>query len=426
MSNASKIIIAATIILFGSIQTHSQTPADVEFGEILNSGDLFLLKKQYPALKDSINIEMLNLIAEAQLGIGFNRLERAATALDSLLQFHQEALGTEATVGIAALRAMNLLNMGLYSDAGQAGSNLANALKPMLPFEQLYSFVFIERVGKALANTLAPRLKRPQHDVVVPMTVDTITRGYHLHIPVTVNGITKNYIFDTGCPFGNFVSEKYAQEVELKIIADSVPVSGMTVGFVKLATADSLQIGEIIQYNPIFMIAPHNATTDSVLPFDGVLGYHFIRDIKETIIDNQNKTFIFPHKISHETTNMFFSSNVPNIRIEYNSQPFDIIFDSGSVKSDLGGNFAQLFPETLSGLTEQETNRGGFGGISTLNGMAIPEFHFTISGTPVTLYNTEVITYANNKPYSGALGADFILSFKRLTINYENMFVRGE
>lgn len=32
---------------------------------------------------------MLKLVSEAQLGIGFNQLERAESALDSLLQFHQ-------------------------------------------------------------------------------------------------------------------------------------------------------------------------------------------------------------------------------------------------------------------------------------------------------------------------------------------------
>ncbi len=97
-------------------------------GEILNSGDLFLLKEEYPNLKDSVSVKMLDFMVEAQLGIGFNKLENAAVALD---------------------------------------------------------------------------------------------RGQHIYIPVEVNGTTKSYIFGTGCSFGNFVSEKYAEEVGLKIAADS-------------------------------------------------------------------------------------------------------------------------------------------------------------------------------------------------------------
>ena len=51
---------------------------------------------------------MLKLVSEAQLGIGFNQLERAESALDSLLQFHQSELGAGTSIGMAAIRAMNL------------------------------------------------------------------------------------------------------------------------------------------------------------------------------------------------------------------------------------------------------------------------------------------------------------------------------
>lgn len=88
----------------------------------------------------------------------------------------------------------------------------------------------------------------------MPLSVETVGRGKHIYIPVEVNGITKNYIFDTGCSFGNFVSEKYAEEVGLKIVADSIPVSGMEIGLVKLAVADSMKIGEMVYHNPVLWL----------------------------------------------------------------------------------------------------------------------------------------------------------------------------
>lgn len=423
----NKLLFSLTVFLLGYNSVYSQTQTDIKMGEILNSGDLFQLKEQYPILKDSISIEMLKLVSEAQLGIGFNQLERAEVALDSLLQFHQSELGAETSIGMAAIRAMNLLNLGLYSQAGQAGEDLVNALKGKQPFQSLYSFVFIERMGKALSEYPRPYVERPSHDVVVPMKCDTVGRGFHFYIPVEVNGITKDYIYDTGCSFGNFVSEKYAKEVGLKIISDSIPVSGMKIGFVKLATADSLKIGEIVYHNPIFMVAPPDERLDSVFTFDGVLGYHFIRDIKETIIDNESKSFVFPYHISDGESNMFLSSNTPNVRIEYKGQPFNLIFDTGNVKSDLGDTFAQMFPETVSGLTDHESSRGGFGGISKVRAVTLPEFCFNLSGQPVTLHHTEILKdSAKGRLFSGSLGADLVLSFKRFIINYKNMFIRGE
>ena len=74
--------------LLGYSSVYSQTQADVKMGEILNGGDLFQLRKEYPNLKGSVSVKMLNLVADAQLGIGFNKLENAAVALDSLLAHH--------------------------------------------------------------------------------------------------------------------------------------------------------------------------------------------------------------------------------------------------------------------------------------------------------------------------------------------------
>lgn len=422
-----RLSLLLTVLLMGHAPVFSQTQADVKMGEILNGGDLFKVREQYPVLKDSISIEMLNLVAEAQLGTGFNRLESAGTAMDSLLQFHQPELGAETSVYMAALRAMNLLNMGLYSQAGQAGEDLVNALKDAVPFESLYSFVFIERMGKALSGCPRPYVERPSHDISVPMRCDSVGRGVHFHIPVEVNGITRDYIFDTGCSFGNFVSEKYAEEAGLEVVADSIPVSGMSIGYVKLAVADSLKVGDIVYHNPVFMVAPPDKEVDSLFSFDGVLGYHFIRDIKEVVIDNESGQFLFPYQISEGEPDMYLSSNTPIIRIEYGGQPFDLIFDTGNAKSNLGNQFAQTFPEALSGLPEHESRQGGFGGVSKVKAVTLPEFSFSIAGQTVTLHNTDVFMESSNSQlFSGSLGADFILLFKRLTINYENMFIRGE
>lgn len=414
--------------LLGYSSVFSQTQADVKMGEILNSGDLFQLRNEYPKLRDSVSIKMLNLIADTQLGIGFNKLDNAAIALDSLLLHHQEEMGAETSIGMAALQGMNLLNLGMYEQAGKVGEDLVNALKQSVPFESLYSFVFIEKVGKALSNVPKPYLERPNRDVTVLMSVETVGRGKHIYIPVEVNGITKNYIFDTGCSFGNFVSEKYAKEVGLKIVSDSIPVSGMEIGFVRLATADSMKIGELVYHNPVFMVAPPDNEIDSVFTFDGVLGYNFIRDAREIIIDNEAGKYIFPHKVSDGEPNMYMSSNTPRVRINYDEKPFDLIFDTGNVKSDLGNKFAEIFPHAIEGLAEHTTSRGGFGGISQITAVTLPKFCFKAAGTTVTLYDTEVVKKAESSSqlFSGSLGADFILSFKRLAINYQNMFIRGE
>ena len=77
--NRLSFLLIAFLLAYNS--AYSQTQADVRMGEILNNGDLFQLRKEYPNLRDSVSIKMLNLIADAQLGIGFNKPESAAVAL---------------------------------------------------------------------------------------------------------------------------------------------------------------------------------------------------------------------------------------------------------------------------------------------------------------------------------------------------------
>ena len=106
-----------------------------------------------------------------------------------------------------------------------------------------------------------------------------------------------------------------------------------------------------------------------------------------------------------------------------------MIFDTGNVKSDLDGGFAQRFPEAVAGLARHATRRGGFGGIRKVEAVTLPEFRFRAAGCDVILHDTEVICTGPGgeaMPYSGSLGADFVRSFRRMTINYRRMFIRGE
>lgn len=419
------ILTCIALLLMGNV--NAQSAADLELAEMLNSGDMLRLNDRYPQMKDSLQVPMLARLAEANLYVSFNQLEKAEEAMADLFAHHQQELDAQTQIGMSALRAMNFLNLGQYAAGGELGGTLVAALEQQVPFEQLYSFVFMERIGKALTHSPAPFLSRPTATQQVPMRIDSVGRGHHLMIPVQVNGITKDFIFDTGCSFGNFVSEAYAKEAGLKIVSDSIPVSGTQIGYVKLGVADSLCVGDMVYHHPIFLIAPPNAETDSIFSFDGVLGYHFIRDAKEIILDFEHDCFIFPEQPSEAEPNMYLSSNTPKIRIFYQQQPIDITMDSGNVKSDLGAWFKERFPEAIpQDAQERSLKRGGFGGVESFTGYVLPEITFQLGATPFTLRQVEVVNDAENRLAAGSLGTDFLQAFKRVTINYDQMFVKGE
>ncbi|WP_300798195.1 hypothetical protein [uncultured Alistipes sp.] len=83
----------------------------------------------------------------------------------------------------------------------------------------------------------------------------------------------------------------------------------------------------------------------------------------------------------------------------------------------------------MAGLARHTTRRGGFGGIEEFEAVTLPEFRFRAAGRDVVLHDTEVICDEAEGGLlltAGSLGADFVRSFRRLTINYERMFLRGE
>ena len=153
------ILTCIALLFMGHV--NAQSIADSELAEMLNSGDMLRLNTRYPQIKDSLQVPMLARLAETNLYIHFNQLEKAEKAMADLFTNHQQELDAQTQIGMSALRAMNFLNLGQYATAGELGGTLVSALEPQVPFEELYSLVFIERMGKALAHYPTPSFSRP-------------------------------------------------------------------------------------------------------------------------------------------------------------------------------------------------------------------------------------------------------------------------
>ena len=64
--------------------------ADQRVGELINEGDWFALAEEYPRLKDSMQVEFLQPMAEALLAKYFNQSDKAIAAMTTLLSNYQE------------------------------------------------------------------------------------------------------------------------------------------------------------------------------------------------------------------------------------------------------------------------------------------------------------------------------------------------
>ncbi len=87
-----RTIIIILLLILSSHTVYAQQP-DQRIGELINTEDWFELEKEYPILKDSMQVSFLKVVAEAMIARNFNQKERALECLNELLSNHQSDLG---------------------------------------------------------------------------------------------------------------------------------------------------------------------------------------------------------------------------------------------------------------------------------------------------------------------------------------------
>ena len=98
-----KIISLALLCL--SLLTARAQVADFLISDMLNKSDWFALEREYTALKDSVQMPFLRVMAEALLAVNFNRDDEAVSAIDTLIAKHQSYIGFDNTTNMVMIKA---------------------------------------------------------------------------------------------------------------------------------------------------------------------------------------------------------------------------------------------------------------------------------------------------------------------------------
>ena len=69
-----RTIIIILLLILSSHTLYAQQP-DQRIGELINTEDWFELEKEYPILKDSMQVSFLKVVAEAMIARNFNQKE---------------------------------------------------------------------------------------------------------------------------------------------------------------------------------------------------------------------------------------------------------------------------------------------------------------------------------------------------------------
>ena len=410
--------------------------ADQRVGELINEGDWFALAEEYPRLKDSMQVEFLQPMAEALLAKYFNQSDKAIAAMTTLLSNYQEEIGASSALNFALLRLQMIGEQGNYAEAADGLKSIAEQLPQVPTIQRMYQHY------NALRDYPQMTIYKPNKDDTIPFHLQRLKankreewmragkkqfKGYLMSVPVTCHGEQQSFIFDTGAS-ASFVTESVAKNLNLTILSDTVMLNGNQKGL--QAYIDSLQIGDIVCRNMIVYVGLKNPLDSLVSGVDAVLGMDFIKAVGETQILFDRQQIVFPSQPTTSTlqSNIFLDGTLL-MQARKGDVPLSFTFDTGCTTAELYSDYYAKFTTEVDAVAEPDTiTTGTYGTVTTSPILLLPELTCMIGETSVTIDEINLFP-SNNNPLAvrdGRMGMELIRRFRKTTINLNAMFVKFE
>ena len=442
----ARTIMILLLSLFSS-QMISAQQSDQRIGELINTENWFALDKEYPILKDSMQVPFLKVVAEAMIARNFNQKERALECLNELLSNYQSDLGA-GMFNFIILRAQLLEEMGRYAEAADFVKNVLDQLKGQGITEGLDAMEYFNQHVNAIREFPELNLSRPNHDVSVPFALKELkpkrieswmrkkdernpdAKSILMSVPVTFHGETIPFHFDTGAGM-TFVSEKFVREKGLPLLGDSVTYTGNSKGL--RTFIDSLQIGEITVRNIIAGVGLDDESEFLDLVGVGpILGRDVIAAIGETQICMNDSTILFPIETSPlpaSGRNLLYNSHVEATAA---GESLRFLFDTGNASNNACYLYAAYYNthrEAINKVATTDTISGGGYGRAGARGMKVVRpFCLSIGNMPIQLVEAvvdEESTLTDDHCH-GNIGIAAVLQHRKTILNFRDMFVKFE
>lgn len=420
------------IILFlisGMLKLAAQG-TDEYISNLVNNGDWFALDEVYSEKKNEIQSEMVRRLSEVMLYAHFNRPDMAVERLDTLLTNHQHELGLDNVYNLIALKSQLYAAQGFYQDAAENCTHFLNQLDAFnIPRDSFPTHLFLEKYYGEIGFIPKPEVIRPAHDVEIPLSVKDVGSGKLIYIPVTVKGKEYRFVFDTGASF-TFISEQLAKEMDLFTMNNPVEIKGFGKGYGKSGVIDSMQIGNVVFKNAVIFVGESSEGVTPVFEADAVLGLDFLRLIGEAQLFPKEEKLVFPYKQSKlpkTGRNLMIDNNQPYLKCYSGRERLVFHLDAGNVNADLYYPYYMAHKEMVEKKGTKDTLlAGGFGGTKTIEVYRLPQIALKVGKKKFKLKNvpvsTQKVTEIQQKE-DGALGMDFFLQFKKVILNFDQMFV---
>ncbi len=429
-----KLLLTLVALFVGAVaQAQTPTPeqANVRVAELLNTADYVTLATELPAVREMV-VKPLLALADALVAHYEGRFEDSNRAIEEVARYPEE-LGQGTVFGMSNYALINNLCIEDYAQGAEVTRQLLEALPDTAEAEaSRRGLLSLQRWMQALAKREKVEVVRPQKDVLIPVERRPIGRGEHLIVKATANGVSEDFIFDTGCSHANFISREVAERLGVKIVADSIITQGVGgSGYVQLGVLPEMRIGDVLIKNPTFLVAEHFIPEHVEVKgmCEAALGTHIIRKLGEARYERDAERMVLPAKPSvTEQRNIVCDNGTYYLVCHQAGERLLLHFDTGNVKSQLSPRYFTRFQHLVEaeGGDVERSRSGGFGGVVWSDVRTMPRVELQVGDKSVKLHKVAV-DMPNDTPqmnFDGSVGVDLLTASKVVTFNLDKMFYR--
>jgi len=425
-------VVIAVSLLLSFASGDSGQAAETSKKKLKVNLDSLVAKREYPKLEESLPQASLDdstrAYFEGVLANRRNELDRSISLLEPLVPGLKATRPDRAAVALRSL-ADSYVKSFRYADADRAYAQLLTG----------YAKRFTPADRQSLKDDAATNaLLKDAPAQSVEMHGEFSLATHHSPIgtidtDLTVEGITKSWILDTGANF-SVVTESLARQMGLKLSEGTAQTQGTSGAENRLHTAiiPEIRIGSATVRNVVALVLEDKSLTIPLpkgkYQIEAILGYPVLSALGQLTFTNDNRVLV---GTGGDATGAKIYMQELNPLIEYRIAGRDLLLmmDTGASSTSLTARYREAFPDQFIGLTEEAHAVAGAGGTKKIRAYELPELKIGIGNQTATLKGVFVSAEPLGTDFDmlyGTTGRDLTGQFKSFTLDFKSMRFRVE
>ena len=414
-----KIIRLLFAIFFVQSVVAQENTYDHAIGEAIARSEWFETRELYQQSADSLS-DYMRLFSGALLDHNFNKPTGAVEKIQRIYDEYNEHMGSNV-FSLFWMMSENLAKLGHFEAAYGICTSLLEQAREYMDDGTRIAYE---------TNVVLFGLKSQWPKIQVTNT------GVNYEIPFKIEDEQIKFSAESGkkrfsamldsASQITIIDRELAQQLELNISADSIQFNETRC---PLTLLDTLQLGDAKYVNVVCAVLPLSEV--GVTDCSMILGNDMLCLFPEVELDYEHCRLHLrsQYDILPNTPRNLMFNKVPYIQAKIDGLPTTILWDTGSNKLSIEPHFYNAHRDQLPATSKHGRKRGktATGKTSRLKYAILPLIELTIGGKTGkmnSLYMIEDMPHSElmGVPFDATLGAIPPVEFKRLTINFREMY----